>query len=221
MTAATRSRRFLQTLLIGTSLVAAACVTINVYFPEAAVKDLSQQIEEAVAKAAAQGSAGAEAPVEEDSPEGGDSTSLSATAARAVVGTLLWLSAPEAHAQGEEVAAPEISSPAIRAIVRSRAERLEEIRGHKSAGHLGESNQALLVARSLDSLELRDRAAVQRLIKAENQDRERMFKEIAAATGTDLSALPQIQATYAETLRENAKTGDWIQLPGGEWRQKS
>ena len=115
MPAGLHSYRLLLITLAGTWLVAAACVTINVYFPEAAVKDLSQQIEEAVARAAAQGDAESESPTEEDSPEGGDATSLSAATARAVFGTLLWLSAPEAHAQSEEVAAPEISSPAIRA----------------------------------------------------------------------------------------------------------
>ena len=85
---------------------------------------------------------------------------------------------------------------------------------------LGKNNKALLEVRSLDSLALRERAAVQKLVKEENEGRERMFKEIAAATGTDLSQLPQIQSTYAETLRERANAGDWIQLASGEWKQR-
>ncbi len=47
-----------------------------------------------------------------------------------------------------------------------------------------------------------------------------MFKEIAAATGADPSSVPQIRTTYAETLRQKARPGDWIQQPGGEWKQK-
>ncbi len=38
---------------LGCAAVLAACITINVYFPEAAVKELSQQIEEEVQKKAA------------------------------------------------------------------------------------------------------------------------------------------------------------------------
>lgn len=222
-------RRTLRLTCLGLAWLALACVTINVYFPEAAVKDLSQQIEEAVARAAAQGKAAAPeetTPEATAEPSGGSRNqaplpTLARHTVSTVIGSLLWLTAPEAIAQGDQVASPEISNPAIRAIIRSRAARIEEIRRHKNTGVLGEDNQALLSARALDSLALKDRAAVQRLIKDENADRERMFKEIAAATSTDLSQLPRIQATYAETLRENAKPGDWIQLAGGEWRQKS
>ena len=56
---------------------------------------------------------------------------------------------------------------------------------------------------------------------AENSDRERMFKEIAAATGTDLSQLSSIKKTYAQTLRQKARRGDWIELPDGTWKQKA
>ena len=48
-------RRFLGFPLFTAALLAvAACVTINVYFPEKAIEDLSQQIEDEVQKRAAQ-----------------------------------------------------------------------------------------------------------------------------------------------------------------------
>lgn len=125
----------------------------------------------------------------------------------------------EALAQGN-VAAPEITNPAIRQIITSRGARAPEIDRYKTQGVLGENKDALLEARDLSSLPLPQRAAVQKLIREENADRERMFKEIAAATGADLSTLPQIQATYAETLRQRARSGEWIQGADGQWRQK-
>ena len=71
---------------------------------------------------------------------------------------------------------------------------------------IGEGNQGLLVVRNLDAIQgLKERANAQKLIKNEN---------------ADLAQLPQIRATYAETLRENADPGDWIQLPAGTWKQK-
>ena len=62
---------------------------------------------------------------------------------------------------------------------------------------------------------------MKRLLRAENADREQLFKEIAAAQNVDLSQLPQIQKTYAETLRETARPGDWLQLEDGSWQQKA
>ena len=187
------------------------------YFPEAAVKDLSEKIEDAVAREAA---AAGDAEPEPEEGAGEDVSWLRSTFDRAV-GTALHLLAPApVYAQTDEVAAPEITNPAIRKIIQSRAARVRELNRHKSSGAVGESNKALIEVRQLDALALQQRAAVQKLVRAENADRERMFKEIAAATGTDLSQLPQIRSTYATTLRQKARRGDWIQMPDGTWRQK-
>lgn len=195
------------------ALTALACVTINVYFPEAAVKELASQIEDAVEQQAAEGSG-------EEAPDPSENALFSRSTLRGVLAFVF--SAPKVHAQegSSEVIAPQITNPAIRKIIANRASRADQIRQHKSTGVLGESKDALLEIRSLDALSLKDRATVQKLVKAENTDRETMFKEIAAATGTDLSQLPQIRQTYAETLRAKAKVGDWIQLPDDSWKQK-
>ncbi len=217
------ARYFAPAALVLAACAVAACVTINVYFPEAAVKDLSEKIEDAVEREAAQaadeadpaaaGSTGASAALEQ--------TSWLRSALETAVGTALYLTAPApVYAQGDQVAAPEITNPAIRKIIQSRAARVRRLNGYKASGALGENSRALVEVRKLDALPLQERAAVQKLVRAENADRERMFKEIAAATGTDLSQLPQIRATYATTLRQKARPGDWIQMPDGSWRQK-
>jgi uncharacterized protein YdbL (DUF1318 family) len=200
---------------LGCAAVLAACITINVYFPEAAVRELSQQIEEEVQKTAA----GEPAPAPEPTPtavaqpEGGAPESL--------LSYILSLGATTAYAAQDQVAAPEITNPAIRKIIDSRAARLDAINALKAKGVVGESNQALLVIRNLDAIQgLKERADAQKLVKDENADREQLFKEIAAAKKVDLAQLPQIRATYAATLRENAHPGDWIQLPDGSWVQK-
>lgn len=208
-----------RTMALGLGCVAvlAACITINVYFPEAAVKELSQQIEDEVQRTAA--GEPAPTPASEATPtpiaESGGGTSES------LLSCILSLGATTAYAAQDQVAAPEISNPAIRTIIESRATRLDAITALKAAGVIGESNQALLVVRSLDAIQgLRQRAEAQKLVKDENADREQLFKEIAAAKNVDLAQLPQIRTTYAETLREKAHPGDWIQLPDGSWTQK-
>ena len=198
---------------------AMACITINVYFPEAAVRDLSEKIEEAVAEEAAKAVSG-------EAADSADSASLRSAEPVSIldhlraeiVPRLLAATASDVYAQ--TVASPEISNPAIRTIIESRGQRLPQLQPFKSSGALGENNQALLEIRDLSSLGLQDRAQAQKLVKAENADRERMFKEIAAATGTDLSQLPKIRETYAATLRSHAEKGEWIQMPDNSWKQK-
>ena len=189
--------------------VLAACVTVNVYFPEAEVRDLSRQIEEEVRKQAAQQSGEAPPPPPEATPPpSGQGASL----------LDLMLAATPAQAQ---VPQPEITNPAIRKIIDSRAARYNELRRYLDQGVLGENNKGLLEVRNLEALtDLKARADVQRLVKAENADRQELYKEIAAAKTVDLAQLPKIHETYAATLRQNAKAGDWIQQPDGNWVKK-
>lgn len=202
---------------LGCAAVLAACITINVYFPEAAVKELAQQIEDEVQRKAADEAS--PTPVPEPTPTPVAEPTVGAP--ESLLSWVLSLGATTAYAAQEEVAAPEITNPAIRKIIDSRAARLKAINDLKAKGVVGESNQALLVVRNLDAIQgLKERAEAQKLIKDENADREQLFREIAAAKNVELSQLPQIRTTYAEALRENARPGDWIQLPDGNWMQK-
>lgn len=185
-----------------------ACVTVNVYFPEAEVRDLSRQIEEEVRKQAAQ-QAGETPPA---SPQPPPAPNQGAS----VLDLLLGVSPALA-----QVPQPEITNPAIRKIIESRAARYNQLAQYLDQGVLGEGNTGLLEVRSLESLtDLKARADVQRLVKAENADREELYKEIAAAKNVDLAQLPKIRETYAATLRGNAKPGQWIQQPDGSWVKK-
>ncbi len=191
-----------------------ACLTINVYFPEAAIRDLSRQIEEEVLRQAATRPAHPAPETRESEPaEQPDQEP------RSFLDGLLGVTV--ARAQQSEVAAPEVSSPAIRRIIASRAERVAELDRYKGMGVIGENKDGLVEPRRLESLpDLKARAEVQRLVKAENADREELFREIAAAKGVDLSQLPRIRETYAATLRDRAKPGEWIQMADGTWKQK-
>lgn len=206
-------RRMGWALGIGAAFVAAACITINVYFPEAAVKELSEQIEEEITR-----QAGEEAP-RTPADEPASNPTPQAAVGEDLISAILSFGASTAWA--EEVPSPGITNPAIRKIIDSRAERLEAINDLKTRGVLAENNRALLELRSLDALaDLKERAMAQRLVRNENADREQLFKEIAAAENVDLSQLDRIRETYAETIRAKARPGDWIQLPDGSWEQK-
>lgn len=207
------SKRWIGFPLITVALLIVACVTINVYFPEKEIEDLSRLIEEEVQKRAAQ--------IEEGEAESSEPPAEPAeeppTGRSGLLDALLGVT----PAYASDVPAPEVSNPAIRKVIESRAARVDRLNEFKSRGVIGENNQALVEIRDLEQVkDLRARAALQKLVRAENGDRERLFSEIAAAKNVDLSQLPKIRETYAATLRGNARKGDWIQLPNGQWKQK-
>ena len=211
-----KKRAFGYSLLTTVLTLLLACVTINVYFPEEEIQDLAQQIEAEVQKRAAEiaeeegeQTADDEPAVEESAEDEGNRSSL--------LETLLGFQ----PAYAQDVATPEVSNPGIRKIIDSRARRVSAINQYKSSGVLGENNRALLEIRQLDAIsDLRERADAQKLVREENADRERMYEEIAVEKNIDRSQLPRIRENYAARLRENARSGDWIQRPDGRWQQK-
>jgi uncharacterized protein YdbL (DUF1318 family) len=204
---------------IAAALLLAGCVTINVYFPEAEIRELSERIEAEVR--------GEPVSDEEEKPETEPPSSRLDLAGAALDGELRLagigaLAATVAIATpGQDVGEPTVMTPAIRKIIASRRARFPQLEPWLAQGVLGENNRALLDARALQQVgDLRQRAEVQRLVREENADREQLFREIANAEGVDHSQLPRIQQTYAETLRRVARAGTWIQQPDGAWVQK-
>ncbi|HVS13890.1 MAG TPA: DUF1318 domain-containing protein [Thermoanaerobaculia bacterium] len=200
-------------------LLLIGCVTINVYFPEAEVKDLSEQIEEEVRQRAAalDEEGNLVDPPPAATPVGG------AAALEGPMRPAPWISRMlgVSTAWALQVPPPQVTNPAIRKIIDSRARRIDALAAFKASKVLGESNRGLLEIRDLQAVsDLRQRAEVQRLLREENQDREQLYREVAAALGVDASQLEQVRATYAETLREYARPGELIQMPDGTWREK-
>ena len=116
------------------------------------------------------------------------------------------------------------SKATILQIVDSRALRLPEIDGLKGAGVIGENNGGLVEI--VDSEKLDDpevKAEVERLVKAENADRERLYAALVASDdgeGDPAARLRALRERYAEIMRQDAMPGYWIQLPNGTWQQK-
>ncbi|RMF74498.1 MAG: DUF1318 domain-containing protein [Acidobacteria bacterium] len=205
-------------VLAGVALIAAACVTINVYFPEAQIRDISKEIEQEVQKRAAE-AAEPPADTEQDATSDSDGISGPTTAIRPA-GLLDGLFGMPAYA-AEDVPEPAVTNPAIRKIIDSRGRRAPLLAPYRKLGVIGEGRDGFLVVRKLDALgDLRKRAEVQKLVREENDDRRALYREIAAATNVDLSQIAKVAETYAATLREMAKPGEWIQLPDGRWVQK-
>lgn len=186
------------------SLAVAACVTINVYFPEAAAQEAADRFIDKVI-----------GPEEEAGTAPGDPQAMSRGE---LPRGLAWLDffLPAAHAQANI----DINTPAIQAIQRRMAERFDrELAPFFDSGAIGFGNDATVRVRDLSAVGLRDRNAVQAAVAAENRDREAVYREIAVANGHP-EWEQEIRQTFAERWIARARAGWYYQDARGTWKQK-
>lgn len=183
-------------------LILSACVTVNIYFPAAAVQRAADEI----VKETWGGSNGKSERVQPQS--------LLPFAPRRTLSLSLTR---EAFAQEADI---NVSNPAIRGLRDSIKRRSGAIKPYMDKGSAGINQGGLLVVRSSEGLSLKERAEVQQLIEAENRDREALYAEIAKANNIPPDAVPKIKGIFANSWIDQAQTGWWIQDSQGNWKRK-
>ena len=183
-------------------LILNACVTVNIYFPAAAVQRAADEI----VKETWGGSNGTSERVQPQS--------LLPFAPRRTLSLSLTR---EAFAQEADI---NVSNPAIRGLRDSIKHRSGAIKPYMDKGSAGINQGGLLVVRSSEGLSLKERAEVQQLIEAENRDREALYAEIAKANNIPPDAVPKIKGIFANSWIDQAQTGWWIQDSQGNWKRK-
>ena len=194
-------RKSILAATIAALMLALACVTVNVYFPAAEVQSAADTIVEEV-----QG-----AQRSSDESELTPKQSMLRRALRAVA-----LLESQAYAQVDI----DITTPNIRALRASMKERFQSLQPLYEKGVIGETNDGMLSLRSLDDLNLKEKAEAKKLVKAENSDRENLYLEIVKANDIPSDSLPQVKELFANSWRKNAKKGWWIQENDGDWVKK-
>jgi uncharacterized protein len=191
-----------RTFLIPAFLIS-ACVTVNIYFPAAAVERAADQI---VKETWGGPGEPAKAPPKPQSYN-------RFSPLRAVSLSLVH----EAYAQEADI---NVSNPAIRALKDSIKQRSNAIRPYMDRGNIGIRQDGLLTIRTSDGLNLKERAEAQQLIEAENRDREALYGEIAKANNIPQENIPKIKSIFAKSWTEQAQPGWWIQDSQGNWKKK-
>ncbi|MEJ2687962.1 MAG: YdbL family protein [Gammaproteobacteria bacterium] len=205
MKASRVSAALLSTLLL------AACVTINVYFPAAAAEKAADRIIRNV-----YGPAATEKPKPETAPSApaAPQSRLDSRPEPTLVAVLDWLIPP-----AQAAANINIQTPAIQRLQASMAARFPQLKPYFNSGALGMTNNGLLSIRNLNAVPLRDRRHLQQLVAAANQDRNALYREIARANGhPEWEA--EIRSTFARRWVANAPSGWWYQDGGGNWHRK-
>jgi uncharacterized protein len=207
-------RRVLPLKIALLSLMFAACVTINVYFPAAAADKAADQFINDVTGGAKNNSATPPQSNLVPAPEQ-DAPGFLLVA----VGNVLNALVPAAHAQDAE-AALNVSSPAVSRIKSSMAARFGELEKFFASGAVGLTKDGMIDVRDLNAVALPDRATVKRLVAEDNADRAQLYAEIAKASNHP-EWEGDIKKSFARRwVATGAKPGWYYQDDGGAWKQK-
>jgi len=181
-----------------------SCLTINIYFPEAEVKKDAEEIVEEIRRKAEEKKKKDKdsqmVEMEQGMNSGGGSFSLISS-----------LYAQEAT---------EVTTPKLRALKQSIADRYAKLKPFRDKGNVGEGNDGFVKIRDESGLNLKDKAMLRNLVKDENNDRKNMYVEYARAKEIDASQIPKIQKIFAAQWIKDANSGWWIQKENGEWAKK-
>jgi uncharacterized protein YdbL (DUF1318 family) len=174
-----------------------ACITVNIYFPEATVKQAAAEIVDEIRKTDA----------EKKAPDA--LTAFPPSASFSLV--------TAAYAQE----ATSVSTPAIRALKESMKNRFPSLKPYFDGGNIGETNKGFLDVRDEAGLNLQAKAALRNLVRDENGDRTKLYGEVAKALNIEASQIERIQKIFAENWIGKAAAGWWIQMDDGSWVKKS
>ncbi len=188
-------------ILIAAVAFITACVTINVYFPEAKAKEVAEDSVKRIMGL-------------EDEKEAGDKQSaldqvqeFAFIASTAIVDFVI----PSAHAQG--------ISPAVTKLENSLKAKMQQVAPYLDNGAVGLTNDGFLTSKNAKAVSPKERGKVKKLITAINSERKGLYKESARALGNPSWEKKQ-QSTYAQTWINQAKKGWWYQDKSGAWKQK-
>lgn len=185
-------------LFLAVVVVLTACVTINVYFPEAKAREAAQQtITEIMGK---------DSPASSQPAPDSSLLDLRQHGLHLLAETLDLL-VPVAHA----------TSPGEENIKRGMQLRFTELEPFLVSGAVGFTHDGFLAIKDLNIAPARERAKVRSLVDADNADRRALYQESARALGNPQWESRQ-QAIYAEEWIKQAKArGFWHQLSDGNW----
>lgn len=207
-------RRVLPLKIALASLLIAACVTINVYFPAAAAERAADEmIDDITGDAPAR-----TAPRSQLAPSREEAAPNDLTAA---IGAVLYALVPAANAQASAESL-RVHSPAIDSIRASMRERFRSQFGKFfDSGAVGLTANGLVEVRDLNAVALADRATVKRLVAGDNADRTQLYAEIAKANNhPEWEA--DIRKMWASRWVKRAQQKGWYYKgDDGSWKKQA
>jgi len=194
-----------QWLVVLLVMVLVSCVTINIYFPAAAVQKAAEQIVDEIRS-------GNEKQPMQPTPE-----ETPVEKKREQQGFRIDFARPAEAAEKLDI---NVSTSTIRGLKKSMKKRYPQLIDAYQQGFFGEGSDGLLHLRQKNQLPLKKRARLSNLLKAENSDRQALYEEIVRANRLGADATSKVAAIFARTFRAKAQNGWWIQDDEGNWLRK-
>ena len=202
-------RKLTCTILAMLAVTLVGCVTINVYFPEAAAQKAADQFIGTVLDGSGQKAPAADksAPAQDNPPPAQQPSAM-----------LLDLLVPAA--QAADVPNLRVQTPAVQAIhERMRTRFQSSLQALLDSGAVGFTRDGMVAMRDAAKVPLSERAQANAAVADENRDRAALYREIANANNhPEWEA--QIRATFAQTWIERAHAGWYYQDASGAWQRK-
>ncbi len=193
-------RRIRIVPLLCLALLAAACVTVNIYFPAAQVERAAEQIVEEV-----YGSAPGAKP--------------ESNATRPTSGLeqfLAWLGPREALARD----ALTVSNASIRGLKSQLAANHQQLAPFYARGAVGVANTGDVALLSVEGLPVPEAGRLKQLVARDNDLRRQLYQEVAQALQLPSSEVGKVQGVFALQWRQQAQPGWRVQGDNGSWSLK-
>ncbi len=211
-------------------LAACAIITVNVYFPEKAVKEAYKSLDDMLLKntekqPATDKQQGTE-PAQPDTKPDAEPAKPQSGIFHELPSISLCSVAHAAEKESDALAVELASMPEVVKAYDEMSKRLPRLSRLFDNAAVGLSNQGLVTVRDKTKVSAQDEV----LVNQENQNRKTVVNSMAKAilrinkTKESKAALNQVlgkaATTYADTKRDAAKPGWWVQLQNGRWIQK-
>ncbi len=198
-------RKLVYVILTSLAVALVGCVTINVYFPEAAAQKAADQFIGNVIDGA-----GSSTAPKEVKPAKSDGKQPSAM--------LLDLLIPAAYAADTpNIRIQTSATEAIRGRMQSRFSGT--LGALLDSGAVGFSHDGMVAMRDAAKVPLSQRAQANATVADENRDRAALYREVASANGHP-EWESQIRATFSKSWIEKAHAGWYYQNAAGAWQKK-
>ena len=195
----------MKKLSVLSAFILSACVTINIYFPAAAAEKVADEIIKDIQKPTP----------EKTLPKPKAALSDWQLSFYHLIDQAINLAIHPAYAGEADLS---IDSPQIRQLRASMEHRFATLQVFYNSGAIGVKADGSLTIRDASAIQLKDKNQINKLIAAENADREALYQAIANANGHPEWAA-QIKSTFAARWLSNMQSGWWYQS-GNNWKQK-
>ena len=112
-----------------------------------------------------------------------------------------------------------LDSKLIKKIYKRQARRQKSLNKYKAKGRIGEADSGFILIYNVKKLSKKERAGIEKLVKVENGDRERLYSEVARVNKYNEEQMKFFKFTMFETYFEYDAKGVYY-FRADHWQKK-